>query len=107
MTFKIRSVSFCLFVCGIVSCSVAQKDVKNNIQSIPISGLVDTFEGEQGEIIRRYGIPDNAHSNGMGVITWTYCSHSAQPVVIQFDNSGAVMNPFDFSSPNCESAHGF
>jgi hypothetical protein len=105
----LRMSAFLIVVCihGLTSCSAARQRSVPAHMPISTSELSSQFIGEQGDIIRVYGLPDNAYHNDMGVSTWTYCSKRSHPVHIQFDSNGAVMNRFILTRSICDGAPAF
>ena len=99
-TAKITRVIFVIVLWGLTSCSSPPSPSAAPMR-IPVSRLSDNPIGEQGKIVQKYGLPDNAYSINLGVTTWIYCAGSSRPVHIQFDSSGAVMNRFAFPESSC------
>ena len=61
---------------------------------IPTAPLLDTFTGEQGDIIYQYGLPDRAFKGPLNTTRWIYCIDSKETMIIDFDTTGNILSHY-------------
>ena len=91
---------FCLIGCALAISCAGTSQVEDYVLS-PINNVSDTFKGEQGTILRTYGLPDKAFYSSLGVTTWIYCNERPDRIVIRFDNQGRLLNTLPPVVPFC------
>ena len=85
---SVRCMVFFLLFGPLSTCATENRP---SYTAIPIESLVDTFKGEQGEIIRQYGLPDRALQGPLNTTRWIYCSGLKRPIIIEFDVQGQIL----------------
>jgi hypothetical protein len=95
--FDMRSLFVFLIAAPLLACA-AQK--KPSYITVPVESLLDTFKGEQGDIIRQYGLPDRAFQGPLETMRWIYCSDPKGPLVIEFDTRGQILSRYTADDPN-------
>ena len=82
-----------VFLVTEILCSCAAHKKPDYIE-VPTKPFLDSFKGEQGSVLRRYGLPDRAFHGPLETTQWIYCSDPQSILIIEFDTQGMILSQY-------------